>query len=268
MITNHRFFDGVPAAFYTRKVAEALGLQNIEPSSLSRSTLETLLNHADEIENFPATDDSYISKSVLLSKDLSSQLYSIYLEITEQFPSNDYIKFEQFLQIFLLAAYGVNGDDVVGGVLRFIPKLSVQLDHFAVGNIQEVLRALITGNRNYLQNNEYENDNNEFGLFRPTWSNIEGIVTKFKIFPPQSWQLFNRLSKKLRIADAVAGQLMCSLIPKSINIYGESVPLSGIGGPALTEYQDAAFTIYADTAVQPPVIVVRRKFKQELKKAA
>lgn len=246
LVANHEFFDGVPAAYYLKNILERLGFTLESIKNIEAATLQNLLTKADQREtpNPDKRSQPFRVRSIVLSDQLVEQLNKLYQEILKNANQMgiDRLSYETFIQLFIFWTFGVDGENIKGGSLRFNQQIETQLEHYDVGNIILVFKALLEKNKEYLQREGYlfEKDGRLiFSLARAGKENISNIIPPLRKLPPKFWPILNEISKKTGAAVAIAGQLMTSVIPAKIN--GEE--LGGIGGPAMTEYQSTAFTI-------------------------
>ena len=264
IIANHEYLDGVPSAYYLRELAEKLGYRIPERyGHFDRSQIAQTASWCDELENSFATDNSYNVKTIVLSQQLLNRFRELHQLIVQRH-GYEIISLENLFQVLALNSHGVNDKEIKGGTLKFSQSFDQQLDHFAIDHLDQLLQALINGDKEKIEKLGYLTKKGTVGLTRPEHSNIEGVLgTMQKLLPEKYWPLINQLSKRLGIAGAIAGQVMISSVPKRITKKDQAISLGGFGGPAVTEFQDVGMTFGMDCQTEPPLIIVRRKYRQE-----
>lgn len=278
LICNHEIMDGVPSAYYVRKIRKNLGLEKYNLADVDPSFLRKVLDEADRRE---ATEGDYHRvKSKALGKELTRQIVDLYEKIRQNLGQYQIeLSFETFIQLFLLDR--VNGQTIKGATLRFFREKSKELDLYALGDIYGLMRAMISGDINALSGRykDYIVKNKEgrgrVGLFRKNQDIINRLIGQVtRSLPEATWTPLNNFSKEAQAALAASGQMMVSLIPDKIVYKGadgekKEAPLGfGFGGPACTEYQEAAFTVslVKDTDGRIVNILIRRKYAEEFGK--
>ena len=234
MAANHQYLDGVPAAYHFNQ-------------AIGRSTAESEkqeLGLSDQLEQATLGESQlYRVETVAMESQQVKLLNQLYERIIDK---NDfYISYFDFLQLVLLANFGVNGKNIKGGVLGFNPDPTKQLDHFDVGNAQALLNELLEPSNNsseiispYLKRSAR---GNRINLYRQEKSNMN-VLAQLTQLPAALAVRLNEFAKKVNLDRAISGQVMVSVVPSRIG----NLELSGMGGPALTEYQDVAVTASVD----------------------
>jgi len=290
MFTNHEFMDGIPASYYLRKFFETV---TISVSDLSNKqavpdgALKTILKTADDIENSFANpeDKRYRLHTDLLDDNSLENVTKFYTHVKSNLEKAHLtIDPNTFMQLVLLDHAGVNGDDILGGALRFNWDRGIQLEHYSVGPIQKIMKVLNKDSINaddvrYLSDSHclkkrrnpktniddevvvlYNMDRDSEEGKRGSKENIGQIIGAVrKMAPPSMWSTLNDLTKFTGAARALSGQAMASLIPAEMifryatydedgteHIHKKTIILGGVGGPAVTEFQDVGYTIFVD----------------------
>ncbi|MEA3355650.1 MAG: hypothetical protein U9Q63_04190, partial [Patescibacteria group bacterium] len=266
IIVNHEFFDGLPSHYYMNGVLKRLDLEEKRLNEMNVGDANKLLAEADANENFRDSDEYQVDSSIL-SNDLTEDLVGMHQKVVN---NEIKISFESFVQLFVATSNGVDGQKVIGGVLNFKRGVHRQLEHNGLGNATKLFDKLLEGDIDYLKENGFWiEDQNRVGIFRPEAENISPIIGKiagiFKSKKIREW--VNNLSKKTGLAQAISGQILISVLPNGEISLSRSdvVSLAGTGGPALTDFQDGAYTInILKDGDSVESIVVRRKFKREI----
>lgn len=268
-ICNHEYMDGIPVAFYTKKIIDQLGLQSASLADIDKDTLKQIFQDSDYRE-YANPHGAYRVKTTPLGPETTQSIVKLYHEIQAKNP-NISLSFESFWQLFLLGQH-VDGQNIKGGVLKFSPEVVKQLDLYSAGNAKGLMQALLEGNTAKLQSDYssylvQKGDKQVLGLYRPNEALMAKLLTPLKhTVPHDMWANLNLISKKMGADKGLSGQVMTSIVPDCITIGGETVQLgSGFGGPACTEYQQAATTstIVKDGAGQIVDIIVRKKYQKE-----
>ncbi len=262
------------------------------------SPTEEELKMSDDLEmaSVPGSE-RYQVETVRLEENLVNKLNDLYQTIVEMCGDFVFVSYNDFLQLAILSYFGVDGNSIKGGILGFSPDPAIQLDHFEVGNAQGLLTALISGDKkfilNYLQP-ELEplgginaiNVNKEptalqtdsggekikpnLGLYHENKSTLAVVRSLNRVSAALSIKL--NKTAKIGVDTAISGQALLSSMPDTIRVNDqEKISLIGQGGPALTAFQDAAVTIFANLhkingITQASEIILRVKMNKKLNK--
>lgn len=288
IMSNHEYIDGITSAYYLRKFIAESGMEHTDELSLikkkGREFLELSLKEMDTRENSFLNDPDFEVKSVVIKPEIVKEIVGLFNKTKKKLRAERVtISFADFMQIFVLRQAGVEGKKIRGGVLGFRRDISEQLAHYKSGNIKELFELITSHDGENLKEavkkagfslkddprSGYE-DCQRIDLYDETKNNVSQLISPLKNLPPFYWRRINELSKTLNIARAATGQVMVSVIPEKI----AELALGGIGGPACTEYQDAAYTVRIigikdkgdeDLKVdENAAIIVRRKFRKEI----
>ncbi len=256
VIVNHQYLDGVPVAYHMKQVVDQLDsqLKIVEPSADE-------MKLADKIETASGPEtDAYQVETFDLEQETVDHLNQLYAQITA---NNDVrVSYNTFLQLALLAYFGVDGQEIKGGILGFNADHTKQLDHFDVGDAQGILMDLLQGNADQLGSLIQGKDNPKLNLYRPEASNLSIVENLSQSSSALSVRL-NTLAKELGVDQAKTGQCMGSVVSNHIG----DIFLAGNGGPALAEFQDVAFTAavtFDQTKRQAQKIRLRVKMRKKL----
>ncbi|MEA2056471.1 MAG: hypothetical protein U9O78_02000 [Patescibacteria group bacterium] len=230
MIANHQYLDGVPAAYHLHQALEASNgeLEESEPYGYELSV-------SDQIEAASVPEaESYLVRTIELESDTVEMLNTLYEMACEK--NSCKIGFFDFLQIMLLANFGVNGEEIKGGILAFDIDHTKQLDHFNIGDARALAQAVISGDKEALQP-WIDIERDRIDLYQEGSSNMS-VLNNLRHLPEALQARLNVLAGKLKIAQGISGQVLISVVPDKIR----NIKLSGFGGPALTDFQDVAVT--------------------------
>jgi len=293
LISNHEFLDGVPAAYYLRRIIDSLGLTMADFAKIDTNSLNNILKRADLIEaNFDEENNlvrRYGVCSFVLSDELVTNIVNLYLEAIEKIKGRFSLSFENFFQMVLFYFCEVDGLSVRGGTLKFYFNALEQLGFHPVGDVRSALAFLLKEEsdlRNLLnllietkypvrlspdEAEELKNlsghdlriellkrcgfiEESETGSRFTLFLNgdlVREIIGRVAELPKISHRIANEISKVSRLAFLLTGQVMTSNVPPIIKNRGRNltINLGGIGGPALTEWQEAAFTFLIDRRI-------------------
>jgi len=281
LICNHKYMDGVPAAYYVRRIRDELRLKECSLVGMNPLLLQSALIEADQRETIKDSK-SHKVKSTALGSTLTRELVGLYEEVQRGLHGMT-LSFETFIQLFLLSN-NVDGNDIRGSTLKFSRRESEQLELYGLGNVRALFSALLCGgDLETFKKSEFadflvtegktaEKIGPFIGLFRKGKDIIKPLIGPVvRGLPQELWSIVNDFSKRTHAADAASGQVMVSAIPAKLEFEKkdgniEVVELGyGLGGPACTEYQLAAYTIslVKDEGGKIVNILIRRKYANE-----
>ena len=258
---NHEYIDGVPAADLICRLGERLGFV-INPNNLNVERLEALMTDLDQWEN--SGSDAYLIKTLFLDPELTKKILDLFEKIKAKLPGED-ISNNTLFQILLLSLY-LKPHQIRGGVLRFRKEVERQLEHYRIPDYEgENLFMLLT---EALEQGQIDEVKKIMDIYNKRYANIVGIIGEIKSRVPESlWPFLNHLSKILGISRAITGQVMVSYIPQGFDVnrkfnegFGAILEREtyGFGGPAMTEFQDVAFTVTLIKKNKDIIIVIIR----------
>lgn len=298
IFTNHEYMDGIPASYYLRNFLKYSGIEVSDlqdKQKISDDQLTSTLRTADDIENSfaGAQDTRYKIHTDVLNEKTLTYINNTFSQVKSNLEKHKLsIDANTFIQYVLLDNAGVNGKKILGGALRFKFEIATQLEHYSVGPVQEIMQILtkdtltdddisilrtigctnMRGDKEVLTlyNPMREESTSRNITSRENIGNIIGAVRKSA--PSALWHLLNQASKISGAARALSGQAMASLIPIEMRfkyydaqgnpvIDEQKIKLGGIGGPAVTEFQDVGYTAFVDYDEESGFkrIIVRQK---------
>jgi|GEM_PF-4861734 len=261
LIANHEYLDGVPTAYYLRKIVDGLSsqmgdidehksLQMVEIGEVEENALKKILRRADLMEQHSDKKgkliEDYAVKSVVLSPELVGSIFDLYSKVVESIGKDFELSFDTFFQMILFYFCGVDGLSVRGGALKFSFNALEQLGFHPVGDITKALTVLLSSSEADLKTEllkrlgfivESEPGQKKLTLFL-NGDLVREVIGRVAKLPVKLHKIANKISKAFKMALLLTGQVMTSNVPSAIR----KINLGGIGGPAITEWQDAAFT--------------------------
>lgn len=266
LISNHEFFDGLPASYYLHKFMKELFLTPTSFYSVDKALIRKILRDADVREHY-SEEKSFQVETRIISEKMTQDLYEFFSKIRQRLEQeNIVLSFEVFVHVFLFKVL-ILEKRVKVCTLKFQQKVSEQLDFFELPEIEKLYDCMVSKPHkirekfaHYLVKDKY------LGLYCHGKNVVDLHIRPLtERFSERSIRFLCKISEYFGSSRSLIGQLVITGVPSEIKIGNQIVNLgNGFGGPSCAPFQDAALTIgfVRNKHQEIEQIVIRRKYKE------